>query len=310
MRFSPRPARTARRWLLVLAVIAGLAALVAWYIWPDSAALDEWSRHYDVTAARPDLIPPGTVIGNTPPPGWSRLVVKSHPKIAPEHLNHVNSLTAQKASLLFAAVLADVRPAGDGRPPRHRLRSIAVGLGTQVKGQDMILSPDTLSTLGSDLDVIDRIILGETYERQQRAKLLIRSPLFALVDAPVPFRCGTKNRFIAYRYAFIVDDKTGQLDVLLWGVEASGQCRQELSLLRRLPPNLITEPPLYVDDDQIDLLGKPSETAFGVGRMPDGDAQWTLPAELRPLVDQQEKFEPKDAERLEMELRRLLKQQN
>jgi hypothetical protein len=309
MRFSPRSARSARRWLLALAVVAGLAALVIWYVLPDSAALDEWSRQYDVTASRPDLIPPGTVIGDTPPPGWSRLVVKSHPKIAPEHLNHVNSLTARKASLLFAAVLADVRPADDGRPPRHRLRSIAVGLGVQVKGQDMILSPDTLSTLGSDLDLIDRTVLEATYERQLHAKLLIRSPLFALVDAPVPFRCGTKNRFIAYRYAFVVDEKTGHLDVLLWGVDGSGQCGQELSVLRHLPPNLITEPPLYVDDDEFNL-SVPKERAFGVGRMPDGDAQWTLPAELRPLAEQQEKFEPKDAQRLEKELRRLLKQQN
>jgi len=309
MRFSPRPARSARRWLLALAAIIGLAALVIWYVWPDSAALDEWSRQYDVTASRPDLVPSGTVIGDAPPPGWSRLVVKSHPKIAPEYLNHVNDVTARKASLIFAAVLADVRPADDGRPPRHRLRSIAVGLGTQIKGQDMILSPETLSTLGSDLDWIDRIVLGEAYERQLRAKLLIRSPLFALVDGPVPFRCVPKNRYIAYRYAFVVDEKTGQLDVLLWGVDESGQCQQELSVLRRLPPNLITEPLLYVDDDQIDLIGKPSETAFGVSRMPDGDAQWPLPAELRPLAVQKEKFEPKDAQRLEKELRRLLKQQ-
>jgi hypothetical protein len=309
MRFSPRPARSARRWLLALAVVAGLAALLVWYIWPDSAALEEWSRQYDVTAARPDLIPPGTVIGDTPPPGWSRLVVKSHPTIAPEHLNHVNSLTARKASLLFATVLADVRPADDGRLPRHRLRSIAVGLGVQVKGQDMILSPDTLSTLGSDLDLIDRSVLEASYQRQESAKLLIRSPLFALVDGPVPFRCGVKNRFIAYRYAFVVDEKTGQLDVLLWGVDRSRQCAEELFVIRHLPPDLITEPPLYVDDDQFNL-GVPTETAFGVGHMPDGDAQWTLPAELRPLAEQQEKFEPKDAERLEMELRRLLKQQN
>src|SRR5262249_18029857 len=72
MRFSPRRAGSARRWLLALAVVVGLAALVIWYVWPDSAALDEWSRQYDVTAARPDLIPPGTIIGDTPPPGWSR----------------------------------------------------------------------------------------------------------------------------------------------------------------------------------------------------------------------------------------------
>jgi hypothetical protein len=310
MRFFPRPARIGRRWLLALVVVAGLAAFVIWYVWPDSAALDEWSRQYDVTTSRPDLIPPGTVMDDTPPPGWSRLVVKSHPKIAPEYLNHVNSLTARKASVIFAAVLADVRPADDGRPPRHRLRSVAVGLGIQVKGQDMILSPDTLSTLGSDLDVIDRTVLGEAYERQLRAKLLIRSPLFALVDAPVPFRCGTKNRYIAYRYAFLVDEKTGQLDVLLWGLDASGQCAQQVSVVRRLPPNLITEPPLYVDDDQINALGLPSETAFGVGRMPDGDAQFTPPPELRSLAVQKEKFEPHDAQRLEKELRRLLKQQH
>ena len=50
-------------------------------------------------------------VGNGPPPGWSDLVVKSLPHIAPSERAKVSDLVARNATLLFTAFVADVRPA-------------------------------------------------------------------------------------------------------------------------------------------------------------------------------------------------------
>ena len=198
-----RLARSVLSWrgLLVLVVAAGL---FIWYSWPDNKDLERWVHHYDTDAVPADLVPPGTVIGTTAPPGWSRLVVKSLPRVAPEERHKVSSLIARKAEQQFATMLADVGPA-EGNPARHRLRAVAVGMGRRVKDQDMILSPDTAKQFDAELDLIDRQVLETSFERQKGARVLVRSEVFALIDAPVPFACGPRNKMVAFRYALLVD---------------------------------------------------------------------------------------------------------
>ena len=90
------------------------------------------------------------------PPGWSHLVIKSHPHIADADRRAVSGLVARLASFLFTVTLADVRPEPGTQPPRYRLRDAAIGMGTRVNGQDVVLSPDTARGLGADLGWIER----------------------------------------------------------------------------------------------------------------------------------------------------------
>jgi hypothetical protein len=67
-------------------LVTGLAILAASALLGAAAALralrpaDEppaWADDYDVTAAEPERIAPGTVVERGPPAGWSHLVIKS-----------------------------------------------------------------------------------------------------------------------------------------------------------------------------------------------------------------------------------------
>src|SRR5262249_41443424 len=153
----------------------------------------------------------------------------------------VTSMIATKAELQFAAMLADVEPA-PGRSPRYRLRAVAVGMGRRVKDQDIILSPDTAKQLGADLDWIDGQVLKTSFERQQGARVLLRSDLFVLLDAPVPFRCSERptivHKMVAFRYALLVDEATGRLDVLNWWLDGEGTCARDPNL-----PTMVWLPP-------------------------------------------------------------------
>src|SRR5689334_6170055 len=64
---------------------AGLALLgaAAWYLWPSPPTTPDWAGDYDVTARPPETIPPGTVVGDSPPDGWTHLVIKSLPRVRP-----------------------------------------------------------------------------------------------------------------------------------------------------------------------------------------------------------------------------------
>jgi hypothetical protein len=298
--------RAARGITVALLAVFAAAGLLAWALWPGPPAPVSWVNEYDVASEPPELLPPGTVVGQTAPPGWSHLIVKSHPRIAPAERPKVSDLTARMATLLFTAFAADVRPSPDGRPPRHRLRAVGIGLGNRIDGRDTILTPDTAGRFGADLDWIGRAILSTGCERQKQSVVVFRGPTMALVDTPVHFRCPDRHRLIMFRYALLVDEPTGRLDPLVWLFDPTGRggCAGERVVMELLPPDLVNEPELYVDLNEF-TLGVPAEPAFAVDRLPPGRVQIPMPSGLRPLAEQT-RYSPEEAARLEGELRKLL----
>jgi hypothetical protein len=287
-----------RRIVLLAAGAAGLA-VAAWAIRPGPPSEPDWAHAYEVTARPPDAIPPGTVIDRTAPPGWSHLVIKSKPRIRPDQRPLVNDLTARMAGWMFTAFLADVRPDDTGRP-RHRLRTVALGLGCTVDGRDVVITPEAAAEHGADLGWITRTILTAGYERQRQAVVAIHGPTLGLVDTPVWFRTDGKHRLIRFRYALLVDAADGKLDVLAWAVDPE---RGDPELAVRLAPDTIDEAELLVDPDEF-TFGVPSEAAFAVDRLPPGRGPFPLPPDLRPLAGAT-RFTPDTARELEAGLRRL-----
>jgi hypothetical protein len=287
---------------IALRIALGLvlaAGALAWRFWPSTPAPD-WSALYDVRSEPLVLLDAGTVVGTAGPDGWSHLLVKSHPRIHPDDRPRVNSLVARKASFLFTALVADVRPDGG----RWGLRAVGVGLGTRVNGADVILAPDR--PFGADLDFIDRAILAAGYERQRQGRLVVRSPAFALADAPVHFRTPDGvHRLVAFRYALLVDEPTGRLDALVWWHDPTGAYDRagEAIEVVSLPKDLVQEPLLHVDTDQF-TLGIPSESAFAVDRLPDHVGRFVAPDDLRPLL-LRSRYSPEEARRVETALRGL-----
>jgi hypothetical protein len=285
--------------------VAGIASLglIAWLAWPSRTPTPAWVADYDVTAHPPETIPPGTVIDRSAPTGWSHLVIKSLPRVRPEHRGKVLPITARMATWMFTAFVADVRPEEHGGQTRYRLRAVALGLGTSSGGRDTVITPETAAAHGVELDWITRTILTKGYETQRLAVVVAHGPTFALVDTPVWFRCGEKNRLIRFRYALLVDAPTGRIDVLVWALDPDGACGESGTAVV-LAPDTIDEAELVPDPAEF-TAGIPSDAAFGVDRLPPHRARVLLPPDLRELAART-KFTPEDARMLEAALRRLV----
>ncbi len=298
-----------KRPLLVIALACCvLAATLVWRLWPSSFVPPEWAADYDVTAHAAESISPGTVVERSPPVGWSHLVIKSLPRVRASEEAKIpflaRSETLRMTRWMFAVFVADVRPETRGNETRYQLRAVGLGLGTSVGGKDIVITPETAASHGVELNWVTRTILTKGYETQRLATVVVHGPTFALVDTPVWFRCGDKNRLIRFRYGLVVDVPTGRLDVLVWVLDPVGGCGDSGSVVR-LNPDQIDEAELIPDPSEFDVLSVPSDAAFGVDRLPPHRSDLGMPTELRELATKT-KFNADDARTLEAGLRRLL----
>jgi hypothetical protein len=250
------------------------------------------------------LVPPGTIVGTTAPRGWTHLVIKSRPRIASGAIERLSKKDVQFATFLVMTTLARVgqRPAGSG--VSYVLEEVACGVGTQVRGQDMVLSPDTESRLGADLGLIFRMILAGAYKEQLRVRVLARSATFLVQDTPALMHRNGIHVDVVLRYAFLVDPTSGRLDSLVWLIDRHERPTEVIGPLEWLAPNLLEAPPLHIDGNEF-LLGQPTARTFATERIPQGMRQLALADDIRRLAAQP-RYAPDEARRLHHTLRQLL----
>ena len=259
--------------LLLMAVFAVLAAAGMALRWVRvSVAPAAWADDYDVAATAPETIAPGTVVENGPPRGWSHLVIKSLPRVKSSEIPRVptplglgfgRDQVVRQVSWMFTVFTADVVPEQHGSHTRYRLRAIGLGLGATVNGRDTVLTSATAEQFGLTLKFYEKMTLDTGYEIQQQSRVVVHGSSFALVDTPVTFRCGDKNRMVRFRYAMLVDAHTGRLDVFCWQIGAEGGECANLSRAVLLAPNTIDKAELLVDLSGFDKNSIPNELAFG-----------------------------------------------
>jgi|GEM_PF-900214 len=247
-------------------------------------------------------ITPGTVVDRGPPRGWSHLVVKSLPRVAESHRKQVNALTARMAEWMFTAFVADVGKTAEGQ---YELRSLALGLGTNVQGQDLVLTSESARQFGADLGLFGGRILDTAYERQTAdSRMMARSPQMAIVDTPVWFHRDGVNRLIRFRYALLVDADTGRLDVMVWVVDPQGKKWGESLGFIQVKESAVYAVDLIPDWNQF-TLGIPSEGGFGVAQLPPGRRLPEIPPAFADAA-RRGRFTSESAKFLEGELRTLL----
>lgn len=265
-----------------LAVLA-LAALVALPAGSRAAESEARAVLY-VQEPRPlDRIPPGLSIGAAAPEGWSHLIVKSQPRLAPGEAQKVFPVVAKHATLLFTAILADV--VRDPREQDFVLGRLAVGFGTRVSGQDVTVSSATAKQQGAELGLVGGMILSQSEQRLSDFMLLARTPTLAVFDIPGIVLIDERHLDMLMRYAVLVDKQTGKLQTLLWLLSPTktGNYRLASAAMRRVTPGVIEDCLLHVDTAEI-TAGVPSARAFAVFGAPPGQ-DTTIPESLMPLLE-------------------------
>lgn len=254
------------------------------------------------------LVPPGTVIGKEAPNKWSHLILKNFPRISPQHKGLVSQSTYQLSSLIFTTVLGKVEPIPGTNPTRYALGDIGLGLGTKVRGQDMILSPQTQARLGANLGFQERIVLSECYKRQAMARQIVRTGTMALIDTHAVIRQNGQHRLAKVRFAVLLDPRSGHIATLTWGVglDQQNQPRTAITHLEWLSKNNVSDCLLYVDRRHF-TLGIPGDLAFAVDGAPSGHSRIPLTQELSTLAGQP-RYTPQLASSLETTLRQQLSQ--
>jgi hypothetical protein len=299
----------ARRFALFAVAGALLGGAAVWALLPPPAP--EWDTDYDTSAKPPDAIAPGTALERGPPAGWSHLVIKSVPRVRASEVPKLprNPLVSRDTlvrmtSWMFTAFAADVVREEHGAHARYKLRAIGLGLGASANGRNTVFTADTAARFGIEMDFVRKEVITTGYRVQDRARVLAHGPSFAVLDAPVTFRCGERNRMIRFRYALLADTRTGALDVLCWRVGDEPE-HGDLTRAVLLHPNLVNDAELVADPKGFSLAGIPGELAFGVDALPPHRLEVPLPEPLRALAGAS-RFTADEARELEAQLRGLL----
>jgi hypothetical protein len=245
------------------------------------------------------LLAPGTQLAQPLPPGWSDQILRTVSRIESGDVDTLPSVAESTASLFRSVILADVRPNPE-TPRGHRLARIGLGLAVPVNGVDTVVSPQHAAEPPFSLGFLERQVLDRAAEELSKARLVARTPTFALLAAPSEMRIGAVHRHIYLCYAILVGRRDARVTTLLWGIEADLSRRKAPATLTTLEPGQVYRCGLDVIADRI--LGTiPLGWSFAMRALPPG-----APVPASPVV-QAWLIDPKKAATSPEEFERLLR---
>lgn len=224
-------------------------------------------RTYDTQPQRIDRVKPGTPITLQPPEGWSHLVIAAHPHPSDEARRSVNAQTAELAGMIVTTFVANVQR---NQAQQFYLDAVAMGLGVAIKGKYSVVSPDTQEKLGANLGLFARIVLSRFDDKQALCTVVARSETLAIIDTPAVMIRRGKHESVVFRYAVLVNPKSGRLETVVWEIDLDRNRYVASELTPQwLPPNKFDDVNLAVDLNEF-TLGIPSEIAFATPQLPQG----------------------------------------
>jgi hypothetical protein len=245
--------------------------------------------------ARAELvrIAPGMVVGNQPPKTWSHLVLKCLPRLDSGDLETLPSSAFRTATLFRTVILADVaRSAYD--PSKFALRRVGVGLCIPVASRgDVVVDSERLPEIGVRLGLMEKIVLQSAEAELAQGRLIARQPVFAMYHGPSNLEVNGTHHKVELFYAFLVDEQTGTLRVLVWPNQTRHGSPAVTMRLVELRPNLVFDCPLNVKAER--LLGAlPVSWSFAMESLP--------PGQLRPMTPALRRFLAEDPQRRDLKM--------
>jgi hypothetical protein len=254
--------------------------------------------------SQPQLVtlPPGVLIADKPPTGWSHIVVKSVPRLASGDRGTLPAGSSKTATLFRTAILADVKPL-DFDEKEFELARVGVAICVpRDEDHDMVVSADRVQALGLKLTAVQRVVLDAAEAELAEGRIIARTPTFALFRSPATVVLSTnEHRKLNLCYAFCVERTTGKLNVGVWTMPLETKSQRAPSALVRLGSD-----PIF--DCQIDVRAKrilgtvPYSWSFAMRSLPPGRPLRIPPALGELIALTNHRPDESDTEELERQL--------
>jgi hypothetical protein len=226
------------------------------------------------------LAPGNRLDGESPPGGWSHLVLKSIPWLATGDLDTVSEQAFETARKVRVAIVADVRRSPSG-PAAYILDRVGVGLCAPAEDGcgDVVVSPTSLDGSKRPWTAKQRVVLAAASLELARARLAAATPTFALIRTPATFLASGSHRKVDICYAVLAEPRSGELRTLAWPEDP--QAGPALPSVRLLTSNVFDCP---MDIKARRVLGNiPIAWSFAMRELPLG-TPLAIPEHLARLL--------------------------
>ncbi len=250
-------------------------------------------------------LPPGMLISDKPPEGWSHLVIKSIPRLTSGDKGTLPKGSSETATQFRTVILANVRPL-DVDEKDFELDQIGVGICVpKDEDQDIVVAADRLDALGLKLSAVQRVVLDKVEAELGESRIIARTTTFALFRGPANVVAGDDHKKVMLNYGFCVERNTGRLKVGLWPMVPEARSLKAPAALVRLGANPIFDCQLDVRARRI-LGTVPYSWSFAMKKLPDGK-QLRVPPALGELMTSMSRHPAEsDPEELERQLMQTL----
>ena len=209
-----------------------------------------------------------------PPKGWSRLVLKSTPRLVSGDLDTLSEEAFKTAGRIRVAIAAHV-VSTPGSTGRFALDRVGVGLSASAdddKG-DVIVTPRVVGGSKGPWTTKERIILTAGSFELSHTALVAASSTFALVRVPTKYLRAGEHQKASLLYAFLVNAASGRLRTFVWREDAD----QAPSVVNELETPATIVGPLDVKASK--LAGIPLAWSFALTSIP-GEIKRAIAPEL------------------------------
>ena len=219
------------------------------------------------------------LVGQSAPPGWSHVALKSMPLLASGDLETVSSQAFEIARRVRPLILADIRRAEPELDSSYYLARVGVGLCApgQDGESDRVVTATAVEGTAGTWTTKQRLILTAMAFETSRTRLAAATSTFALLRSPSNFLIGGSHRKTESCYALLVDPTSGELHVVVWQDDLRRSAQMPLEIPARLLASPIFDCPQDVHATRV--LGTPLAWSFAIRELPPG-TDMTLPADL------------------------------
>jgi hypothetical protein len=214
-------------------------------------------------------IPAGTRFDQTPPEGWSHIILFVSGRLASGDLSVVSNSVREYSQMFNLVFLANVRQRDD---KTFELEKYGVGFSMKINGLNTVITTDTHKQLGADLGMIGRSVFAANQESLSKIKEVARFTNCALFDAPTMMLYEDDHCLMTVRYLIWVSHATGRITTFVWLLDREGESgahRVVEPTVQLLPENMREDRVMNVMGDRF-TFGIPSKDAFALVRIPQG----------------------------------------